>query len=156
MLRRFLVGNILLESFDRVFVLIKQAQARSASQGHALGTAASIPAGNFYICEKSHSRETSISCLLHQEGLSVPRRFPSRSGRSRCLGVNDLFGNKGEVLRPFTRPSTGLWAPFSCEIFVHWIQRLIFKKAAVLTLLVFICTAEANGTLRIKLLFCAG
>lgn len=62
---------------------------------------------------------------------------------------------KGKVLPPFNRRSTGLWALFSCEIFVCWIQRLIFKKAAVLTLLVFICIAETNGTLSIKLLYCA-
>lgn len=41
MLRRLLGGNILLESFDVVFVLIKQARAKSASQGNAFGT------GNF-------------------------------------------------------------------------------------------------------------
>lgn len=47
MLRRLLVENILLENFDMVFVLIKQAQAKSASQGNAFETGNFNPHSHF-------------------------------------------------------------------------------------------------------------
>lgn len=156
MLRRLLVGNILLESFDVVFVLIKQARAKSASQENALGTGSFNPHWHFlHLWKITLQRDEHFLYPPRGKALNTQRvHFPIWK---KLLFQCELFSSvtKGKVLPPFNRRITGLWVLFSCEIFACWIQYLIFKKAASFTLLVFICIAAANGTLSIKLPYCA-
>lgn len=145
-----------------VFVSMKQAWAETSQpRKQALETDNFNPhwrVGFFFsssICEKSHSRreEMSLSFIppqtkaLNTQAVCFPRWF-----RGSCARVNYLPSNKREKCSLHWTAKLWPLGPI-CEIYVCRIRSLIFfKKAGVLTLLVFICVAQTNGTLSIKLL----
>lgn len=155
--RKLLKGNILLGSFVGLCFNKTSPDRNQSAKEMRFETGNFNPHWHFFLHLWKITPQRDERFLYPTKGNalnSLPVHFPI--WRKLSVSAWIIFSaTKVKVLLPLKGKALAFGSYFLVRLFVSWMQCLIVLKDVRLVLLVFICIAEAIGTLGIKLPYCA-